>query len=162
MPLLDLKTDLKSLKYGQDTPGGGDSGQPYIKTDINTVDSGFNKLRFTKFDDGLIRGGAVGAIGASVVDTLRIGKFLTDPPKGPLFIVKQVGLQLTNPRVESTTQPTDRPISGQGALTNIGNFITNTVGKIENFYLRSTPIGPIAQDNHPGFCFSTEQTHIYY
>ena len=132
MPLLDLKTDLKSLKYGQDTPGGGDSGQPYIKTDINTVDSGFNKLRFTKFDDGLIRGGAVGAIGASVVDTLRIGKFLTDPPKGPLFIVKQVGLQLTNPRVESTTQPTDRPISGQGALTNIGNFITNTVGKIEN------------------------------
>ena len=94
MPLLDLKTDLKSLKYGQDTPGGGDSGQPYIRTDINNVDSGINKLRFTKFDDGLIRGGAVGAIGSSVVDTLRIGKFLTDPPKGPLFIVKQVGLQL--------------------------------------------------------------------
>ncbi len=29
MPLLDLKTDLKSLKYGNDRPGGGDSGQPY-------------------------------------------------------------------------------------------------------------------------------------
>jgi hypothetical protein len=106
MSLLDLKTDLKSLKYGHDTPGGGDSGQPYIKTDINTVDSGINKLRFTKFDDGLIRGGAVGAIGASVVDTLRISKFLTDFPKGPLFIVKQIGLQLTNPRVVSTSQPT--------------------------------------------------------
>jgi len=99
--LLTLKTDLKSLKYGQDTPGGGDSGQPYIKTDINTVDSGINKLRFTKFDDGLIRGGAVGAIGASAVDALRISKFLTNFPKGPLFITKQIGLQLTNPRLES-------------------------------------------------------------
>ena len=60
--LLTLHTDLKSLKYGHDTPGGGDSKQPYIKTDINTVDSGFNKLRLTKFDDGLIRGGAIGAL----------------------------------------------------------------------------------------------------
>lgn len=34
MGLLDLKTDLKSLRYGQDTPGGGDSGQPYIKSKI--------------------------------------------------------------------------------------------------------------------------------
>ena len=37
--LLTLKTDLKSLKYGHDTPGGGDSGQPYIKTDINSIDA---------------------------------------------------------------------------------------------------------------------------
>jgi hypothetical protein len=132
MSLLDLKTDLKSLRYGSDTPGGGDSGQPYIKTDINTVDSGINKLRFTKFDDGLIRGGAVGAIGASVVDTLRISKFLTDFPKGPLFIVKQIGLQLTNPRIESTTQPTNKATSGQGFLNNAINFVSNIANKIEN------------------------------
>jgi hypothetical protein len=100
MGLIDLKTDLKSLKYGKDELGGGDSGQPYIKTDINTVDSGFNRLRLTKFDDGLIRGGIIGATNASVVDTIRIGKFLTDIPKGPLFIVKQIGLQLSNPRLE--------------------------------------------------------------
>ena len=81
MPLIDLKTDLKSLKYGKDRPGGGDSGQPYIKTDINTIDQGFNRLRLTKFDDGLIRGGAVGALNASVVDTLRIGKFFKDFPQ---------------------------------------------------------------------------------
>jgi hypothetical protein len=151
MPLLDLKTDLKSLKYGQDTPGGGDSGQPYIRTDINNVDSGFNKLRFTKFDDGLIRGGAVGAIGASVVDTLRISKFLTDLPKGPLFIAKQVGLQLSNPQLQhKKTLPTNRrktrntfSTKGQGflrnsanaianAATSIGPFITDVVNKIEN------------------------------
>ena len=34
MGLIDLKTDLKSLKYGKDKPGGGDSRQPFIKTPI--------------------------------------------------------------------------------------------------------------------------------
>ena len=133
MPLIDLKTDLKSLKYGADRPGGGDSGQPYIKVDINTVDRGFNRLRMTKFDDGLVRGGTVGAINASVVDTLRVGKFLKDFPKGPLFIVKQVGLQLSNPQLEHKTNfPTNKPTRGQGLIGNIGNFIANTANKILN------------------------------
>lgn len=101
MPLRDLKTDLKSLKYGHDRPGGGNSGQPYYHVDINKADSGFNKFRLTNFDDGLVRGGIVGAANASIVDTLRIGKFLTDFPKGPLFIVKQIGLQLSNPKLEA-------------------------------------------------------------
>ena len=35
MPLLNLQTDLKSLKYGQDQPGGGSSGQPFITTNVN-------------------------------------------------------------------------------------------------------------------------------
>jgi hypothetical protein len=94
MPLIDLKTNLKSLKYGKDRIGGGDSGQPYIKNDIN------NPINVLGFDDGLVRGGAVGAIKSSVIDTLRIGKFLTDIPKGPLWIVKQAGLQFSNPKLE--------------------------------------------------------------
>ena len=130
--LLDLKTDLKSLKYGQDRPGGGDSGQPYIKTDINTVDSGFNKFRLTKFDDGLIGGGVIGALNASVTDTLRITKFLTDAPQGPLFIIKQIGLQLSNPRLESKQLKIDRATSGGGFLNNAINFVANIAGKIEN------------------------------
>ena len=133
MSLLDLKTDLKSLKYGKDRPGGGDSGQPYQKVDINTVDSGFNRFRMTKFDDGLVRGGVVGAANAAVVDTLRIGKFLTDFPKGPLFIVKQVGLQLSNPILEHKTNfTTDKETRGQGLFRNIGNFVSNTANKILN------------------------------
>ena len=129
MPLLDLKTDLKSLKYGKDRPGGGDSGQPYQKVDINTVDSGFNRLRMTKFDDGLIRGGIIGAANASIVDTLRIGKFLTDLPKGPLWIVKQVGLQLSNPKLETRKFP-----SGPGIL--------GTLGAIANLVQDKIGIGP--------------------
>jgi hypothetical protein len=133
MPLIDLKTDLKSLKYGKDRPGGGDSGQPYQKVDINRVDSGFNRFRMTKFDDGLVRGGVVGAVNASIVDTLRIGKFLKDFPKGPLFITKQVGLQLSNPIIEHKTNfPTNKPTRGQGLFNNIGNFISNIANKILN------------------------------
>jgi hypothetical protein len=125
MGLLDLKTDLKSLKYGKDTPGGGSSGEPYIQTDINKIDSGFNKLRLTKFDDGLIRGGAVGALNASVVDTLRIGKFLKDLPQGPLFIAKQVGLQFSNPKLETKKIALSQ---GSGIL----NFIGNLANKVSS------------------------------
>jgi hypothetical protein len=147
--LLTLHTDLKSLKYGQDQPDGGSSNQPYIKTDINSIDATINKVRLTKFDDGLIRGGAVGAINASVTDTLRIGKFFVDFSKGPLFLVKQVGLQLSNPQLEHIdTLPTNRrgtnkPIKHQGFLRNatnaitnaataVGAFVSNVSNKIEN------------------------------
>jgi hypothetical protein len=132
MPLLDLKTNLKSLKYGQDQPGGGNSGQPYQQVDINKVDSGFNRFRMTKFDDGLVRGGVVGAANASIVDTFRIGKFFTDFPKGPLFIAKQVGLQLANPKLETKKLNTNLPTAGRGLLSNVGNFIVNTANKIVN------------------------------
>ena len=127
MSLLDLKTDLKSLKYGNDQPGGGNSGQPYQKVDINTVDSGFNRLRMTKFDDGLVRGGVVGAANAAVVDTLRIGKFLKDFPKGPLFIVKQVGLQLSNPKLEAKKGVSGFSNTEQTRIYNLG---INTIAQV--------------------------------
>ena len=34
MPLINYRTDLKSLRYGGDQPGGGSSGQPYIVSPI--------------------------------------------------------------------------------------------------------------------------------
>jgi hypothetical protein len=123
MPLIDLKTNLKSLKYGNDQPGGGSSDQPYIKVDINNVDRGFNRFRMTKFDDGFIRGGIVGAANASVVDTLRIGKFLTDLPKGPLWIVKQVGLQLSNPKLEARA-----PKTGIGFIDRLATTLNDKIG----------------------------------
>jgi len=143
MPLLDLKTDLKSLKYGKDRPGGGDSGQPYQKVDINTVDSGFNRFRMTNFDDGLVRGGVVGAANASIVDTLRIGKFLKDFPKGPLFIVKQVGLQLSNPALETKKITIG---NGRGVLGFIGNTlsaINNTLGPTRIYNLGINTIAQV-------------------
>jgi hypothetical protein len=131
MPLIDLKTDLKSLKYGRDQFNGGSSGQPYITTTpdgktsvsvgtnsilgllgvdqiplIPNVSSRLNETRAGRFvnqvlgTDDFIRGGAAGSVQAAINDTFRIGAFLTDLPKGPLFIAKQVGLQLSNPKLE--------------------------------------------------------------
>jgi hypothetical protein len=132
MPLIDLQTDLKSFKYGNDRPGGGDSGQPFITTNIETgatsvsvgsrnilrlfgirnipsipnIGAILNRSRVGRVaneilsGDEFIRGGALGAAQASLNDTLRIGAFFLTAPKGPLFVAKQVGLQLSNPKLE--------------------------------------------------------------
>ena len=120
MPLIDKLNDtaLRSLKYEKDLPGGGSSGLPYSKTDINTIDEGFNRFRLTKFDDGFTRGGTVGALNAAVTDTIRIGKMFTDLPKGPLFLARQVGLQLSNPRIETKQIP---KVKGTGFFANLIN-----------------------------------------
>lgn len=41
MPLVDLKTDLTSLPFGKDRPGGGNSKAPYITRDIPGRDKSF-------------------------------------------------------------------------------------------------------------------------
>lgn len=133
MPLIDLQTNLKSLRYGHDRPGGASSGQPFITTSPDGTNTrvnigpnnilkllGINSIpgipnissiinrrttvgnigNILLTDDTFIRGGVTGAAQASVNDTFRIAAFLSTLPKGPLFIAKQVGLQLCNPRLE--------------------------------------------------------------
>jgi hypothetical protein len=169
MGLLDLKTDLKSLKYGGDRFGGGSSDQPYIQTDIDTGKLSISNSRgigllkpietiangvintigsLSKFvgnaDDGFIRGGAVGAAQASTTDLLRIGKFFTDAPRGPLFIAKQVGLQLSNPRLEVKK-------GVRGVLSNIlnldpqGTVATLTGGLLQPTRIYNLGINTLAQ-----------------
>lgn len=85
MPLISLKTDFKSLKYGKDTLGGGYSGQPYIQAKIPV---GFNSLG--PREDFILRGG-ISAITDSGTDVLRLTKMFGDlkSPNGLLFIAKQ-------------------------------------------------------------------------
>ena len=59
------------------------------------------------FDDGLIRGGVVTVADRIVADTVRIAKFMASP-KGLLWIVKQIGLGLTNTKVEAIGGPLTR------------------------------------------------------
>ena len=92
--LVNLRTDLKSLKYGHDRPGNGDSGQPYVVTNIP------NRLTTGYTDDGFIRGGQSLATRSSSFDQIRISKFFKDKPKGSLFITRQVRLQFSNPKLE--------------------------------------------------------------
>ena len=125
MPLLDLKTNLKSLKYGGDRPGGGSSGQPYIQKDIPTTTNAT-----VPFDDTFVRGGFKGALEASKTDKIRISKFFKDAPKGPLFIARQVGMQLTNPRLETK----------KGGNGFISTLLTGDIGPLTNGLLQPTRI----------------------
>jgi hypothetical protein len=98
MGLIDLKTDLKSLRYGKDTLGGGYSGQPYIQTEIP---DGFNDLGAR--EDFILRGG-INAVRDSLTDIKRLGKMFIDTksPNGLLFIAKQQLLSRTAVRTQTS------------------------------------------------------------
>ena len=72
MGLINLKTDLKSLRYGNDRVYGGNSGQPYITTPIpNGISS------YIGTTDFLLRGG-VNAVKDSAEDIKRLSKMFFD------------------------------------------------------------------------------------
>jgi len=103
MALINLQTNLTNLRWGKDTPGGGDSGLPYIKTSTPQQSSAIERiaLESAKFStDFPIRGGLY-SVRAVAEDAIRIRKFLTDFPKGSNFTLKQVGLQKSNPLIET-------------------------------------------------------------
>ena len=83
MPLINLVTDLKSLKYGKDTPGGGNSGQPYIQSKIPDG-------LLPRSPDFLLRNGFLAPVDA-LEDIRRLDKMFGDlkSPNGLLFIAKQ-------------------------------------------------------------------------
>jgi len=98
MGLINLKTDLKSLRYGNDRIGGANSGQPYITTDIPDRIGPY--IGTTDF---LLRGGT-NAITDSLEDIKRLGKMFADTrsPNGLLFIAKQQLLSRTAVRTQTS------------------------------------------------------------
>lgn len=87
MGLLDLKTDLKSLRYGKDRVGGGSSNQPYIQRDL--PDS-LSEVGRKGGPDFLLRGGTL-VPGRVLDDVSRITQMFFDfkSPNGILFAAKQ-------------------------------------------------------------------------
>ena len=74
MPLVDLKTNLKSLRYGNDQPFGGSSGQPYIQTPIPENP---DQIGNPQGIDYLLRNGSL-YVETAQKDTSRILQLLTD------------------------------------------------------------------------------------
>lgn len=75
MPLIDLKTNLKSLKYGKDRPGGGSSNQPFIvQEDIDAITT--EDLGRTGGADFILRGGYLTPARAAT-DLSRLFKLFT-------------------------------------------------------------------------------------
>ena len=112
MPLLNLTTNLKSLRYGNDRPGGGDSGQPFIQTsDQDSFDLATSNLGISGGKDFLLRGGQL-AISDSLTDVKRLTK-LFSTPSGFLFTAKQTSLSLQGQLI-GAGGPGKTPVSGEG------------------------------------------------
>jgi hypothetical protein len=100
-------TQFKSLKFGKDRPGGGDSKQPYIK---NPIKEDFKNPAF--YNDFVIRGGIL-APTAAAEDVARLTKYFTDisNPSGILFAAKQNILSRVGTKTEAN-QPTPAYLGG--------------------------------------------------
>ena len=86
--------------------------------------------------DTLTPFGAVTTVNRTLADIKRVTKFLYTTPQGPQFLIKQTGLQFSNPNLEHNGEalPTNKPTKGQGFFGNIGNSISNFANKISNDY----------------------------
>lgn len=136
MGLIDLKTNLKSLRYGKDRPFGGSSNQPYITRDIDVRDSEVGR---TGGPDFLLRGGTL--VPRRVAnDVSRMTQMLFDfkSPNGPLFTAKQNVLSLTSNNFKAgfetlAIRKRQEGLSGIAKVTDaIGTFVSNNIGFDKN------------------------------
>lgn len=100
MGLVDLTTDLKSLKFGKDRVGGGSSKQPYIQSDIPDSLSDLSKTGGVDF---LLRGGSL-VVNRTVDDVSRLTKmfFDTKSMSGIFFTGKQLLLSRSNVQTQAS------------------------------------------------------------
>ena len=107
MALIDLNTNLRSLKFGlgqaSDKPGGGYSNQPYIVKPIPDYDDDGSNIFNTGGPDSLLRGGLMAPI-KSINDVSRLTQMFFDlkSPNGLLFTVKQNVLSRTSVKTEAS------------------------------------------------------------
>ena len=106
MPLVNLTTNLKSLRHGNDRRGNGSSNQPYVTTPIpNGEGPGLGDVDF------LLRGGSLLPLTVTQ-DVSRLTQMFFDlkSPNGLLFTAKQNSLSRSAVNIKAT--------SGE---TNVGN-----------------------------------------
>ena len=132
MGLIDLKTDLKSLKYSKDRIGGGSSNQPFVQ---KSIPDGFNAVGNTGGLDVLTRGGSL--IFQSVADDAsRLSKLLltANTYQGPAFSIKQNVLSRQNVQTQASPRGLNQgaylPTSTIAqAIVNAEGLHFNTFGK---------------------------------
>jgi hypothetical protein len=135
MGLINLKTNLKSLKFGHDKPSGGSSNQPYFPQSILDEDITLNNNN----PDFLLRGGILAPVN-SVVDALRLGKFFTDSksPAGLFFVLKQELLSRVAVRTQASGKLLNEGI--YNPLSTIAQAGVNAFG----IHLNKQGLNPIA------------------
>ncbi len=96
MPLVDLKTNLKSLKYGNDRLGNGSSREPFITEPIPEGDTPGASTDF------ILRQGAIRNSGK---DASRLTQLLFSTTRGLLFTTGNQLLSRTSVKTEATLGP---------------------------------------------------------
>ena len=101
MPLVTLKTNLKSLTYGHDRIYGASSKQPYI---VDAIPEKETNPNFTAYNNDYILRGGVFAARDSATDVLRLGKMFVDTtsPSGIFFTTKQQLLSRLSVRTQTS------------------------------------------------------------
>ena len=128
---------LKSIRFGSDRPGKGNSGQPYVTiSSKNSFDLQFSDLG-TKAGstDFLLRGG-ITLPERIAQDEERIGKFLKST-QGLLFIAKQNTLSRINP----VYLPKD--IYPQNVYSPVGTLL-QIAGNAEGLHVNKQGLNPLA------------------
>ena len=129
MGLVNMTTNLKSLRFGKDVIGGGSTNQPYVTTPIpRDIDD----VGRTGGPDFLLRGGTL-LPRLIANDVSRLTQMLFDfkSPNGPLFIAKQNVLSLINVNSEAGFADPAKLIMNQGVYTPLEAIIqagTNAIG----------------------------------
>jgi hypothetical protein len=143
MGLIDLKTDLKSLKYGNDQRGGGSSNQPYVTTPIP---DGFAPSS----PDFLLRNGYLNPI-SSLNDVSRLTKWFADTKSasGILFTAKQQLLERQNVKIPGGFNRIYNPL---GTIAQAGVLSTG-------YHLNKQGLNPFAtgyfKGGRDGYFYST-------
>ena len=101
--------NANKIPFGRDTPGGGDSGQPFV---VRKIDQRWSPSNMT---DSLTPFGAVTTVTRTLKDVERVSKFMYNSTMGPMFLIKQTGLQAMNPNIDQLEvgQPDKKLISTQ-------------------------------------------------
>ena len=128
-PIFEGQFRQKSFKFGQgtafDRPNQGFSQEPFVTN--STIDILSNnpetQVAIDNFTDGFIRGGAITHAERLITDVERISNFMATP-KGLSFLLKQEGLQLSNPKVSAPSVNISR------ANQRTYNFGVNTLAQI--------------------------------
>lgn len=125
MPLVDLKTNLKSLRYGKDRPGGGSSPEPFIQVEPkNSFDVPTEEIGTSGGKDWVLRGGAL-TLTRSAQDVSRLLKWGTkDSLNSTLFTAKQISLSAQG-QTFGAGGPEGTQVQGEGIY-----LPTNTLAQV--------------------------------
>ena len=173
MGLLDITTDLKSLRYGKDRTGGGSSKEPFITTPIDSTpgdtggpdfllranalqhaeDDTSRIFQYLKSPKGIQFALKQNLLSRSAVKTQASGLIMNDGVYLPTSTLAQVGLsgagshllkQGINPFANTTANATN---TGIGILDTIGNFLSDSLPLSAPFYVKKvTNKQPISEN----------------